>query len=201
MKKILLTLMLANFCVFAENNIGYLKQDQNVDIDGKNVGLVSVLTPVKILKMGSEKSDIVLSGYVQEYYQAKLVKSPEIDEQYMSFEIKEDVNSYDGDTNPYLKIIGEKKDGYGENWLQAEIQLSVPTASIEKDPNVLYNQAKSLYEQTCSACHLLHEPNQYTANQWPSNIDSMIGLGFVALEDLDKSMVIKYLQHNAKDAK
>ncbi|PSM53147.1 molybdopterin-containing oxidoreductase III, DMSO/TMAO/BSO reductase family, monoheme c-type cytochrome [Campylobacter blaseri] len=198
--KILILTIMSSFA-FAESNIGFLNNSKQITLNGKMIGDVSVLTPVEILKTENEKTDVLLTGYIQEYYQAKIVKSPQIDEEYMNFEIKEDINSYDGDVNPYVKVVDKVEDDYGEIWFKTQIKLTVPTSYIDIDPSMIYNQAKGLYEQTCSACHLLHEPNQYTANQWPSNIDSMIGLGFVALEDLDKNMIIKYLQHNAKDVK
>ncbi len=48
-------------------------------------------------------------------------------------------------------------------------------------------------------CHHLPASTAYTVNQWPQQIESMMEQ--VALDAPTKSLIIKYLQQNASDAK
>jgi trimethylamine-N-oxide reductase cytochrome c-type subunit TorC len=48
-------------------------------------------------------------------------------------------------------------------------------------------------------CHRLHEPKDFTANQWPHQIESM--MTHIPLEDVTKNLIVKYLQQNAADSK
>ena len=40
-----------------------------------------------------------------------------------------------------------------------------------------------------------------TAAQWPANLAGMVDAKFVALDETDLNLVLKYLQHNAKKVK
>ncbi|OPA78099.1 hypothetical protein BFG05_02495 [Campylobacter pinnipediorum subsp. pinnipediorum] len=199
MKNIFCLSCLLASCLIADDVAAFIKKSEVINFDGKQVGSVDILTPIKILKSDNNKVDILIEGYTQEYYQEKLVRSHLLNEEYVYFSVDGEKPSYEGDINPYINIKDKIEDKYGEVWFKAEFRATVPKDSIIKDPNKLYLEAKNMYEQTCSACHTLHEPTKYTVNQWPSHIESMISSGFVALEALNKNMIIKYLQHNAKD--
>jgi putative cytochrome c-type haem-binding periplasmic protein len=77
----------------------------------------------------------------------------------------------------------------------------VPNDALGGNQKELYAKAKKIYEETCSACHRLHEPNSFTAAQWPANLSGMVDAKFVALDETDLNLVLKYLQHNAKKVK
>lgn len=198
MKKMFLVSVILSGCLFAET--AYIKGSEQIVINGKEIGSVSILTPVQTIKASQDKTEVSIVGFVQEGYQGKLVKSPALGEEFVVFENEDGSASYKGDKNPYIKILEKTEDDYGEVWLKSEFKFEVKSDNLTKDPEPLYSNAKSLFEQTCSACHILHEPNSYTVNQWPSQIESMISSGFVGLEDADKNAIIKYLQHNARDA-
>ena len=95
------------------------------------------------------------------------------------------------------------KGAVSANYL-AQIQRSVKNTEIftadalGSAANALYKQAQQKYEETCSACHRLHEPNSFTAAQWPANLQSMIDTNYVSLEETELNLIVKYLQHNAK---
>lgn len=197
MKKAFLLSAILSGCLFAQT--AYVKSSEPVALDGKRIGFVSLLTPVETVKTNKDKTEVSVVGFVQEGYQEKLVRSPALGEEFVVFEMEDGSASYKGDKNPYIKILEKTEDDYGEVWLKAEFKFEVTSENLTNDPEPLYNNAKNLFEQSCSACHILHEPNSYTVNQWPSQIESMISSGFVGLEDADKNAIIKYLQHNAKD--
>lgn len=198
MKKAFLLSAILSSCLFAQT--AYVKNSEPVALDGKRIGFVSLLTPVETVKANKDKTEVSVVGFVQEGYQEKLVRSPALGEEFVVFEMEDGSASYKGDKNPYIKILEKTEDDYGEVWLKAEFKFEVTSENLTNDPEPLYSNAKNLFEQTCSACHILHEPNSYTVNQWPSQIESMISSGFVGLEDADKNAIIKYLQHNARDA-
>lgn len=199
MKKSLILTAYVSCVLYASD--AYIKTTSDAILDGKKVGDIALLTPAKIISENSDKTKIKIEGVIQENYQAKLVKSLAYNEEYVSFAKDDENATYSGDTNPYVKVGDKLEDDYGEIWYKASIELEVPSTNLTKDPDTIYKQAKGLYEQTCSQCHRLHDTTEYTVNQWPSNIESMISSGFVGLQADEKNMIIKYLQQNAKDIK
>ncbi len=101
--------------------------------------------------------------------------------------------------NKSFKIIKKYEDSYGEVWHEVEGEFKIPSKQIAKEPTKLYLNAKKTYERTCSMCHHLPASTAYTVNQWPQQIESMMEQ--VALDAPTKSLIIKYLQQNASDAK
>ena len=97
-----------------------------------------------------------------------------------------------------IKVKGAVSDDYGELWYEVEGTYEVAADALGSDANALYKQAQQKYEETCSACHRLHEPNSFTAAQWPANLQSMIDTNYVSLEETELNLIVKYLQHNAK---
>lgn len=97
-----------------------------------------------------------------------------------------------------FNIIKEVEDDYGEIWYESEGTYEVSSQALSDNNQELYDKAKTLYEQTCSSCHILHEPTNFTANQWPAELNIMIDSSYVALEKDDLDLILKYLQHNAK---
>lgn len=193
--------ILTALACFAFGDRAYLNQNAKVLINGKDVGFVSVLSPVEVLDKNDKIANVKISGFISENYQEKLVKDPLKYEEYVVFSTDGENASFKGDINPYVKNSGKTEDEYGEIWLKSQIEFDVPTSALISDPSVIYEQAKSLYEQTCSACHHLHATTEFSVSQWPSAIESMQSSGFVVLEPEQRELIIKYLQHNAKDSK
>lgn len=184
---------------FADN--AYLSEHVKVLVNGKEVGFASVLSPVEVLSKNDKTAKVKISGFISENYQEKLVKDPLKYEEYVVFSVDGENASFKGEVNPYVKNSGKAEDEYGEIWLKSQVEFDVPTSALASDPTALYEQAKSQYEQTCSACHHLHDTTEFSVSQWPSAIESMESGGFVVLEPEQRDLIIKYLQHNAKDAK
>lgn len=199
MKKAMLLLGACACMVFGES--GFLKEHIKISKNGEFIGFASVLTPVEIISKNSNNSKVKVLGFVSENYQEKLVKDPQKYEEYIVFSSSDETPTFKGDTNPYIKVLKKSEDEYGEIWLKSEISFDVPNEAITMDPTKLYEKAKSEYEQTCSACHHLHDTTEFSVSQWPFAIESMESGGFVVLEPAQKDLIIKYLQHNAKDAK
>ena len=183
---ILSSLLLSTTSLLATST---LKQNTDILVDGKSVGYISVLTPVS-----TDGSLVTVKGFRLESYPQLVVRDMKRGEVYVEFD--EDKEKIAMDT---LKVIKSYEDDYGEIWQEVEGTLAVDPSMITNDAAPLYKQAKTTYGQTCSMCHHLPEPHAYTVNQWPQQIEMMMEQ--FPLEKPTKSLLIKYLQHNAADAK
>ena len=157
--------------------------------DGKTIGEVQILTPIEVLPGDGGVAKIKIKGVVSENYQLQIQKNMKEAEIYATF-------TNEAETN--FKKGKKLEDDYGEIWYEVEGIYEVGSDAVAKDAKALYAEAKTNYEQICSACHRLHEPNSFTANQWPANLQEMINANYVALEGDDLNLIVKYLQHNAK---
>lgn len=196
MKKSFLTLSLV--CAAFANTM-YLNKDVEIKVNGKTIANASLLSPVNVINQNGDNYKVELIGFVNDNYQEELVKSFTQNENYASFHDKDEKATFQGDKNPYIKMLEIAEDEYGETWHKASISFDVKKDDLVENKDAILKEAKSLYEQTCSPCHHLHDTKEYTVNQWPSNLESMISSDYVALEKDEKSLIIKYLQQNAKD--
>ena len=189
MKMLFLAPVLACSLAFGADVIA---KDANITLDGKMIGKIEVLTPVEVLEKGDKTSKIKVSGVVSANYLAQLQRSVEDPEVFVAFNDESEAN---------FKKVKDLEDDYGEVWYQADGVYEVPNDALGGNQKELYAKAKKIYEETCSACHRLHEPNSFTAAQWPANLSGMVDAKFVALGETDLNLVLKYLQHNAKKVK
>ena len=166
-------------------NAEVLTKTTDISLGGKKVGKIEVLTPVEVVSKDGAKAKIKVKGAVSANYLAQMQRSVKNAEIFTVFDAESEAN---------FKKIKEVEDDYGELWYE------VAADALGNDANALYKQAQQKYEETCSACHRLHEPNSFTAAQWPANLQSMIDTNYVALEETELNLIVKYLQHNAKDA-
>ena len=97
----------------------------------------------------------------------------------------------------FKKIKTQKVDG--KNYTLVETQVWMDKKYLTSKSKPLFDRAKNLFEQNCSMCHSLHQPKEFSANQWPSMFKSMAGR--TSIDKKDYQLVIQYLQKNAKDIK
>ena len=191
MKKIPL-LILSSIFLVSTSLFGVSVTNKKTDVfeNGKIVGFITVLTPVKIVA----KSKVEVKGFRLENYPQMIVRDMKRSELYVEFdEDKEDIaiNAF--------KVIKSYEDEYGEIWQEVKGTLNIDTSVVSDNNKALHKEAKTTYAQTCSMCHHLPEPQAYTVNQWPQQIESMMDQ--IPLDKPVKALIIKYLQHNAADAK
>ena len=166
-----------------------MSKTATISQEGKAIGEVQILTPIEVLPGDGGVTKIKIKGVVSENYQLQIQKNMKEAEIYATFTSEADANFKKG-----KKI----EDDYGEVWYEVEGVYEISSDAVAKDAKALYADAKTNYEQICSACHRLHEPNSFTANQWPASMQEMINANYVALEGDDLNLIVKYLQHNAK---
>ncbi|HKI57594.1 MAG TPA: hypothetical protein VKA00_00065, partial [Trueperaceae bacterium] len=95
-----------------------------------------------------------------------------------------------------VKVAQTKQDDYGTTWMEVSLSGLADPQSLVGDPQAVWKQASDLYSSTCSACHALHSPDTYTANQWPGTLKSMVPN--TALTSPQVNLITKYLQYHAK---
>lgn len=190
--KIGLTLLLSGAISLVSANNDTLQEKTNLLQNGKTIGFLPILTPIKILKTAKAKSTIRVRGFRLENYPQMVVRDMERKELYAEFDNEEFANTS-------FKIIKKYEDDYGEIWHEVEGDFVIDAKNISKDAKALNLKAKKAYERTCSMCHHLPASTAYTVNQWPQQIESMMEQ--VALDKPTKSLIVKYLQQHAADAK
>lgn len=190
MKKTLL-LVLSSILLVTTSLFGVDATNQSTDVlvNGKKVGYIAVLTPVEKVS----KTEVKIKGFRNESYPQMVVRDMKLGELYVSFdEDKEKIAA-----NAF-KVIKTYEDDYGEVWEELEGTINIDT-TVVADIKSIYKKAKETYTTTCSACHKLVPPSQYTVNQWPQRIVTM--LEQVKLDKPVQSLITKYLQHHASDVK
>ncbi len=190
--KLGLSLLLSTAVSFAHADNIILKEKTNLMLNGKTIGFSPILTPVNVLKTSKDKTSIKIKGYRLENYPQMVVRDMARGELYAEFE-DEDI------ATKSFKVIKKYEDDYGEIWHEVEGSFSIASKQIAKEPSKLYLNAKKTYERTCSMCHHLPASTAYTVNQWPQQIESMMEQA--PLDAPTKSLIVKYLQQNAMDAK
>jgi trimethylamine-N-oxide reductase cytochrome c-type subunit TorC len=97
---------------------------------------------------------------------------------------------------PAPKILATRKDAYDNVWNQVEIAGFVKADALVADQKTVWAKAEKLYSTRCSACHALHHPDEFTANQWPKILATMTKNA--ALQPAEAALVTQYLQSQAK---
>ncbi|WP_287416338.1 hypothetical protein [Oceanithermus sp.] len=94
-----------------------------------------------------------------------------------------------------LKTVTDENTG--QTWSQVRLAgFWVPAKALSQDLRKPWATAEALYKKNCSACHALHDPAQYTANQWPQVLKSMTSR--TPLDKTQIAWITKYLQYHAK---
>jgi hypothetical protein len=95
-----------------------------------------------------------------------------------------------------VKIVGSKKDPYGAAWNQVQVSGAIDATALVASVTPVWNGAAKFYGQKCSQCHTLHQPTEFTANQWPGVVASMEHNAALSGDQLD--LVVRYLQAHAR---
>lgn len=94
-------------------------------------------------------------------------------------------------------IEGTKTDRFGQKWERIRVRGWVDRNALVEDVSVVWKKAARIFHKRCTACHALHQPTEFTANQWPHILKIMTKRA--ALSKKKATLVTKYLQMHAKD--
>ncbi|TAM87075.1 MAG: hypothetical protein EPN41_08650 [Candidimonas sp.] len=92
--------------------------------------------------------------------------------------------------------LGEAKDDYDNVWVHARLNAYVNPQSLTGDQATVWQHAATLYQARCSACHAVHKPAEFTANQWPGILSIMARNAALRPDEL--ALITEYLQTHAK---
>ena len=95
-----------------------------------------------------------------------------------------------------LKTLSTATDAYGNVWHDVTLSGYVKRSDLTPNQNMVWEKAIALYNARCSACHALHQPSEFTANQWPKILKTMTHNA--ALTPDDAALVTQYIQTHAK---
>lgn len=93
-------------------------------------------------------------------------------------------------------VLGQQQDSYGTTWQHVRVSAWVAKSDVVPNVSEVWTAAKTLYDARCSSCHALHNPGEFTANQWPSVLRTMAKNA--ALDPAQVALVTKYLQAHAR---
>ncbi|HKI59391.1 MAG TPA: hypothetical protein VKA00_09265 [Trueperaceae bacterium] len=151
------------------------------------VGSVMPGTPLTVLGTSGAQSHVQLAGWVIKGSETVLFEGVGLHAVLATF---------DASAKVPMKILKTQKDSYGTVWEQVEVTGYVSTKATAPKQADVWNQAANLYQTRCSACHALHDPTEFTANQWPGVLKAM-GQN-AALDQQQLNLITAYLQAHAK---
>lgn len=166
--------------MYATSVIG-ISDSQNSSISGK----LLPTSKVQILEKVGDKIKFKVQGFVKDGATNAVYFVPNKRILVTAFAKK---NNY-----KFEKIA--TKDG----WDEVSVIGYAKNENFTKDLDGLYKKAKATYTENCSMCHPLHPENEFSANQWPSMIKSMVNRTPMSKDQ--NFLVVQYLQKHAKDMK
>jgi trimethylamine-N-oxide reductase cytochrome c-type subunit TorC len=82
-------------------------------------------------------------------------------------------------------------------WRRVTLNVWIAAGGMVAGQPELWASVAEIYPGACGTCHALSPPASYTANQWTGMANAM--RQYVALDDDQYRLLVKYLQLNAKD--
>ena len=93
-------------------------------------------------------------------------------------------------------VLSKTTDAYGKAWSDVQFSGWVDSTHLVPSVDTVWQSAQQLYATRCSACHSLHKPTEFTANQWPGILQVMVKNA--ALEPTQAALITRYLQAHAR---
>lgn len=93
-------------------------------------------------------------------------------------------------------VAGTMTDAYGTVWTHVVVRGWVDRSQVTPDLSAIWAAAQSLYASRCSTCHALHNPEEFSADQWPGILTPMAQRA--GLSKQEKQLITQYLQFHAR---
>lgn len=94
-------------------------------------------------------------------------------------------------------VTDKKTDSYGTTWEHVKLMAWVAESALVPHVSQVWEAGKQIYTAHCSTCHALHDPGEFTANQWPGELRAMAPRAGLTAAQL--ALVTRYLQANARN--
>ena len=155
--------------------------------DGTELGSLMPGTPLKALESDEGRVRIELTGWTPVTYRLVVTRALG---QRLSFAR---LNDRGKDAREVLRTA---EDLYGEAWEEVRLAGWVGKAGLAESVAPVWAFADKIYQYRCDSCHVAHDPDTYSVNQWPGNLDSMADYGGLMGDEM--VLVRQYLQAHAK---
>lgn len=153
----------------------------------KAVGRLLPTAEVKIIAEQGDKVEIEISGWIEDGVPSAVYFVPNR---------RILVAGINKSTKYDFTELDSAQDG-GKKWIQIKAKFLTEKDGFSDDVDLLYKSAEEMYATNCAICHKLHDKKEFSANQWPSIINSMLSRTAISKEE--SYLLIQYLQKNAKD--
>jgi Dihaem cytochrome c len=98
---------------------------------------------------------------------------------------------------PANRTVGTRsEDQYGGVWEQVTVTGWVSSSDLVAAVEPVWEKAHALFAKRCTMCHALHQPTEFTANQWPHILQIMTKRAVLTPDQT--ALVTKYLQTHAR---
>jgi hypothetical protein len=165
----------------------YVAQDISLkSTAGATIGTITPGSKVAIQSTSSGASLVTINGWQPK--SAPTVVFDNVDSQVVVVRLSGKSSS--------VKVVGSKKDPYGAAWSQVQVSGTIASTALVSSVTSVWSGAATFYGQKCSQCHTLHQPTEFTANQWPGIVGSMAHNA--ALSGTQQDLVVRYLQAHAR---
>lgn len=193
MKKNLFLILAFSFACLYANEITYTSTVKNLfeTSDGSSSkGRLLPTSKIKVLEKEGNKLKIEIEGYMKDGVNSAV---------YYSQGNRILVAGLSKSSNFEFKTISTAKDEEGVEWQKVSFVAFTDTENLTDDLDGLYKNAQAIFDTNCALCHPGHPSSEFTANQWPSVVKSMIAR--TAMTKDENYLVTQYLQKHAKDMK
>lgn len=191
MKKSLLVILTFSFVSLFASDATYTSSVKNLFESANGSSSKGRLLPtskIKILEKQGDKIKIELEGYMKDGVNSAV---------YYSVGNRILVAGISKSAKFDFKTISTSKDEEGVEWQKVSFVAFTENDNLTDDLDGLYKKAQAIFDTNCALCHPGHPSSEFTANQWPSIIKSMIGR--TAMTKDENYLVTQYLQKHAKD--
>ncbi len=156
--------------------------------DGTALATITIGTEVAVTGDQGDSADVLIDGWSMDGAPSVI---------FLSTGQRIPLASLTDEGQQAREVVETKTDDYGTEWQHVNLNGSVASSDLGPDSGGLWSDGESLYAASCSACHALHSPDQFTANQWPGTLKSMLPMVSLTNEQLE--LMTKFLQYHAKD--
>lgn len=191
MKKNLFFILAFSFACLYANETTYTSSVKNLfeSSDGSSSkGRLLPTTKIKILEKEGDKLKIEVEGFTKDGLNSAV---------YFSQGNRILVAGLSKNAKFDFKTISTSKDEDGSEWQKVSFIAFTDNANLTDDLDGLYKSAQAIFDSNCALCHPGHPSSEYTANQWPSVVKSMITRTGMTKDE--NHLVTQYLQKHAKD--
>ena len=191
MKKSLFFVLAFSFACLYANEITYTSSVKNLfeTSDGSSSkGRLLPTSKIKILEKDGDKLKIEIEGYMKDGVNNAV---------YFSQGNRILVAGISKSAKFDFKTISTSKDEEGVEWQKVSFIAFTDNANLTDDLDGLYKNAQAIFDTNCALCHPGHPSTEFTANQWPSIVKSMVTR--TAMTKEENYLVTQYLQKHASD--